>query len=316
MTAFAFPYLPVRSLLYSAPELFEGFLPSSPASWAETRDFAIYRHFVTEGRSAPPNPYSAMMQALHDSSITQATARSIASARIAAVMGGHKLARNSAAYRDVVVLSRELTRAGFLMCSGGGPGAMEACHLGACLATYSDADLERALGHLKTHAVVPVLNSVVAPNGSIDAAIVAQAHAWFTPAFELSQSFSPRSDSLAIPTWHYGHEPTTPFASHIAKYFQNSIREDGLLAVARYGIVYTEGKAGTIQEIFQDGAQNYYRSFGCFSPMVLLGANYWTTIYPVVAVLERLFPPADFKDRVLVTDDVPSAVAFIRSFQP
>ena len=50
--------------------------------------------------------------------------------------------------------------------------------------------------------------------------------------------------------------------------------------------------------------------------MVLLGTNYWTTTYPVVAVLERLFPPADFKDRVLVTDDVPSAVAFIRSFQP
>ena len=34
-----------------------------------------------------------------------------------------------------------------------------------------------------------------------------------------------RDGGLGIPTWLYGHEPTTPFARVIAKYFQNSIRE-------------------------------------------------------------------------------------------
>ena len=51
--------------------------------------------------------------------------------------------------------------------------------------------------------------------------------------------------SLAVPTWFYGHEPSNLFASHIAKYFSNSIREDTLLAVALYGIVFAPGSAGT-----------------------------------------------------------------------
>ena len=123
------------------------------------------------------------------------------------------------------------------------------------------------------------------------------------------------SQSLAIPTWGYGHGPTTPFATHIAKYFQNSIREDGLLALAKQGIIYSEGKAGTIQEIFQDGAQNYYETFGCFSPMVLFGVQYWTTDFPVVGVLKKLFP-AEFGKRLLVTDDVHEAAEFIEKFIP
>ena len=64
-------------------------------------------------------------------------------------------------------------------------------------------------------------------------------------------------------------EPISLFASHIAKYFSNSIREDGLLAVATAGIVFAPGGAGTMQEIFQDGAQNAYRVFGR-SPMAFL----------------------------------------------
>lgn len=76
-------------------------------------------------------------------------------------------------------------------------------------------------------------------------------------------------------------EPITPFAEHIAKYFQNSIREDGLLALATHGVIYVEGGAGTLQEIFQDACQNYYHSFpqgsngsGYFSPMIFFG-DFW-----------------------------------------
>ena len=79
----------------------------------------------------------------------------------------------------------------------------------------------------------------------------------------------PGGESLAIPTWVTAGEPISLFASHIAKYFSNSIREDGLLAVATAGIVFAPGGAGTMQEIFQDGAQNAYRVFGR-SPMAFL----------------------------------------------
>lgn len=308
------PYQPVRPRLYTPAELFHGFDSHDPMSWAYTVDFSIYRHFVMEGRGAPMNPYSGMMQALHDSTITQGTMAGIAGKKVAAIMGGHKMARTDASYRGVALLARRLTRKGILVCSGGGPGAMEASHLGAALANEADARLDAALDHLRNAPLVPALEKIVAPDGTVNEAIVIQANAWFKPAFEFAGSISTPGQSLAIPTWHYGHEPTTPFATHIAKYFQNSIREDGLLAIAKQGIVYSEGKAGTIQEIFQDAAQNYYKSFGLFSPMVFLGTRYWTVEYPVMAVLQKLFGAEEFTKYVLVTDDVDAAASFIENF--
>lgn len=316
MPALDLPYQPMRQQLYTPAELFQGFEIDQPASWAHTVDFVIYRNFVMKGRSAPTDPYVGMMQALHDNAITQATGPLLADCSVAAIMGGHKLARDSASYRDVAVLARRLTRSGILVCTGGGPGAMEASHLGSSLAAMADSDLEKALSLLKTQPAVPALANIVDANGIADSALVAQAHAWFKPAYEIVASIGSPSRSLAVPTWHYGHEPTTPFATHIAKYFQNSIREDGLLALAKQGIVYAEGKAGTIQEIFQDGAQNYYGTLGHFSPMVLLGVQYWTATYPVLGVLQALFDPADFKKYVLATDDVDVAGRFIEQFVP
>lgn len=190
---------------------------------------------------------------------------------------------------------------------------MEAGHLGAALAGSQDAALDHALDRLKTQPVVPALARIVDYKGGIDFTLVAKADAWFKPAFELAQSIHPAGESLAIPTWHYGHEPSTPFATHIAKYFQNSIREDGLLAIAKQGIICMEGKAGTIQEIFQDGAQNYYRTFDRFSPMILFGVDHWTTTYPVVGVLQELFA-GQFAKYVLVTDQVDEAARFIEQF--
>ena len=192
---------------------------------------------------------------------------------------------------------------------------MEASHLGASFAGATDAKLKKAIARLKTQPEVPVLGNIVNSKGLVDSALVAQAHAWFKPAYEIAESINSPGESLAVPTWHYGHEPTTPFATHIAKYFQNSIREDGLLALAKQGIVYAEGKAGTIQELFQDASQNYYKTFGCFSPMVLFGRRYWTKTYPVVGVLKKLFT-TDFKKYVLVTDDIDDAAQFIEQFVP
>lgn len=309
------PYVPLRDALYTPAELFAGFDPSRPTSFAETADFAVYRHVVGPTGDASSH---RMMQALHDHGISQAVAALVAGRRVAAIMGGHKLPRDSAPYRDVVRLARRLARAGLLVCTGGGPGAMEAGHLGAALAPHDDARLDQALALLNAarQPTVPELKGIVDAHGHEDAVLVAQAHAWFKPAYELAQQLGGGALSLAVPTWHYGHEPSTPLAPCIAKYFQNSIREDGLLAIAHQGIVYAAGRAGTLQEIFQDGAQNYYRTFGSFSPMVLLGVDYWTRSLPVVAVLEKLFRPEDFAQRVRVTDDVDEAAAFLLDFRP
>jgi predicted Rossmann-fold nucleotide-binding protein len=316
MSSNAIPFIPLRWSVYDYRELFQEFDSANTASYAKIKDFAIYRYFVMEGRSVPQNPFTSMMEALHDNSITQATQQILAGRKVAAVMGGHKMARNSKQYMDVARLGRRLTQAGILLCTGGGPGAMEATHLGAAHASSSDSDLDAALKELSAVPTVPALSNIVASDGTVDQSLVVQAHAWFKPAFEIAKRLSSPGNSLAIPTWHYGHEPSTPFATSIAKYFQNSIREDGLLAIATQGIVFAEGKAGTMQEIFQDAAQNYYRTFSYFSPMVLLGSKYWTQDYPVVAVLEKLFTTADYDKYVLVTDDVDEAASFIERFVP
>jgi predicted Rossmann-fold nucleotide-binding protein len=310
------PFVPLHWSLYDRHELFGRFDPERPESFAETTDFAIYHHFIAQGGSVSESPFASMMQSLHDNSVTHAMRGLVRGQRVAAIMGGHKMARNSAPYAAVARLARQLTRAGILLCTGGGPGAMEAAHLGAALAPEPDSTLDDALTLLSAAPIVPALSGMVRADGSIDATLIAEAHAWFKPAYQIAASLKAPGESLAIPTWHYGHEPSTPFATQIAKYFQNSIREDGLLALATQGIIYAEGRAGTIQEIFQDAAQNYYRSFQCFSPMVLLGRAYWTERHPVLPVLKSLFAPEDFARYVLVTDSPEEAVAFVTDFKP
>ena len=51
--------------------------------------------------------------------------------RIVGIMGGHSLLRTDRAYIAVARLALTLTQRGFLVVTGGGPGAMEAAHLGA-----------------------------------------------------------------------------------------------------------------------------------------------------------------------------------------
>lgn len=54
-----------------------------------------------------------------------------------------------------------------------------------------------------------------------------------------------------------------------AKYFQNSIREEALVAKARTGIIYARGGGGTLREIFQDVEENYYEEeTSKFTPMI------------------------------------------------
>jgi predicted Rossmann-fold nucleotide-binding protein len=310
------PYHPIRTELYTPEELFGGYEPDQPGSWVKTPDFIIYRHFISQGGTPPENPYLGMMQALHDQTITQGCTAVLAGRKVAAVMGGHRLRRDDPAYRETAELARRLTRNGILVTSGGGPGAMEATHLGAALSRESDDRLNWALELLQTEPAVPAVGKVVDGQGEVDRTLAAQAHAWFRPADQVAQAIENPGESLAVPTWHYGHEPSTPFATWIAKYFQNSIREAGLTSLARQGIIFTKGKAGTLQEIFQDSNQNYYRTHDHFSPMVFLGEEYWTEKIPAVAVLKNLFSPGDFEDYVLVTDDVPAAAEFIESFQP
>ena len=310
------PVNPFRSGLYTADELLGAFDPQDATSYGHTLDFETYRNFVVNGRRQRAPYLHSIVHAIHDNSITQAIRAFTEGRKVVGIMGGHKLSRTSPAYANIVALAKLLAEEGMTLASGGGPGAMEATHVGAGLAGSDQATVNDTLAILATAPDLPGdLSAVVADDGTVDEQLLSALHRWQAPAFEVARRREPGAESLAIPTWHYGHEPPTPVASHIAKYFENSIREDGLLALAKWGIVFAEGRAGTIQEIFQDAAQNYYRSFSWFSPMVLLGTDYWTNQFPVEGVLRALFSESD--ERFLtVTDSIHEAASAITSFEP
>lgn len=305
-----FPVLPFRSELYSPRELFAGFSLDDPLSYGQTPDFRAYRSL-----QLPPNREVGMLRALHDQSVTEQRSALLEGRRVVAIMGGHAMSRDELAYREVAELARALTRLGFMVVSGGGPGAMEATHLGALLAPAGDLALTEALTELATAAEFPDAITLVTPAGEADPALLAALHRWQAPAFRLLAEIDPvgRGESLAIPTWFYGQEPPTPFATHIAKYFSNPLREDGLLSIAVDGVIYAPGRAGTVQEIFQDAAQNVYRVVdGRFSPMAFLDTDgCWSERLPVLPVLAELFGPVQFAESVLVTPDPAEIVAFL-----
>ena len=305
-----FPVLPFRSELYTPGELFAGFSLEDPASYAATPDFRAYRSTLLS-----PNREVGMLRALHDQSITELRTVLLDGRRVVAVMGGHALARDAPAYRQVAELARSFTRAGLLVVSGGGPGAMEATHLGALLAPAGDLALDEAIAELSVVPVFPDSAGIVAPGGVVDHDRLVALHRWQRPAFALLDEVAPegRGESLAIPTWFYGHEPPTPFATSIAKYFSNPLREDGLLSIAVDGVVYAPGQAGTVQEIFQDAAQNVYGVVdGRFSPMAFLDTDgCWSQQVPVLPVLEALFGADEYARSVVVSADLDEIAAFL-----
>ncbi len=299
------PYSPYRGSLYTPEELYAGFDPARPESYADTPDARIYAHWNSRGGANPPSLLETLAQRLHDHAVTDAMEEVLAQQgrprKVVAIMGGHSMLRGQPDYRAVAELARELARLGFFLVSGGGPGAMEATHLGAWFARRSEAELSAALEVL---ARAPSYKD----------------REWLARAFEVRAAWPlrdedfPASESLGIPTWHYGHEPPNPFATHIAKYFANSVREDGLLTIARGGIIYSPGSAGTIQEVFQDACQNHYNTVGVVSPMIFLGQEFWTRTRPVFPLLEHLAKGQEYARYLLLTDSKERIVQALMDF--
>lgn len=286
------PYEIGRKTLYSAEDLYG----------EDHYDSRIYECYLQKGKHAR-SPKELMARSLHDYCIRKALEDFMDGRdhlRCVGVMGGHGLARTDAQFRQIVFVSKRLTEEGFLMITGGGPGAMEATHLGAWMAGRADAEVNEALRML---AVSPSFKD----------------EAWLRTAMDVRERFPQDKDyeSLGVPTWLYGHEPATPFATHIAKFFDNSIREDFILTAAYGGIIFTPGSAGTLQEIFQDAVQNHYLSFGFASPMVFLGRKFWEEEVPIYPLLQRLMANGRYKNLLLtITDDEDEVVKTLVDFKP
>jgi hypothetical protein len=130
---------------------------------------------------------------------------------------------------------------------------------------------------------------------------------WLRPALEVRAGVAEPHDSLSIPTWHYGHEPSNVFATGIAKYFRNAVREAILLQVCDAGIVFLPGAGGTVQEVFQDACENYYADESSVAEMVLVGRAYWTETLPAWPLLGSLARGRSMEGHVHLVDTVDEA---------
>lgn len=289
------PYNIYQNKLYTKNDLYGEYIIGSPETYERTFDKIVYNHFINTGKEAG-SIMETLARRLHDHSVTDNLYDFLSEyeeKKVVAIMGGHSLARNTKDYRMVAELSKELTETGYLMTSGGGPGAMEATHLGSWFAGRHTDELKAAFN-------------------IIDHAPSYKDKLWMDTAMQITDRF-PRNnfESLGIPTWLYGHEPPTPFASKIAKYFANSVREDGLLTIAKGGIIFSPGSAGTIQEIFQEVTQNHYLSFGYASPMIFLNKEYWTKEKPIYPLLKDMSEKGKLKNLMLSICDTVEEIKVI-----
>lgn len=293
------PYNVFRGKLYNAECLYEGYDPEDEDTFATCFDSRVYSDYIQKGKETD-NIRETLGRSLHDHAIGEAMNDFLSrfdERQIVSVMGGHALRRTDDFYLMLAYISKRLTERGKIMASGGGPGAMEATHLGAWMAGRSQAEFEDALAML---SVAPTFKDP----------------GWLKTAFDVRRKYPQEIyRSLGVPTWFYGHEPSTPLATDIAKYFMNSTREDILLSISKGGIIYSPGSAGTMQEIFQDAAQNHYASFGYASPMVFFGREFFNEKIPVYPLLEDLLARGVYKNLILsITDDPEEVISNILSF--
>lgn len=302
------PYRPYRPTLYTVDELMAGYERGRHASFFDaTTDARIYAHYMQTRDTAPI--LEGLAQRVHDHAMDDALHELLhpaqgEPARVVAFMGGHALARTEPAFVDVARCAWRLAQRGMLVATGGGPGAMEAANLGACFASESEDALVRAVHALAT---APTYRS----------------EGWFDLAFDVRDRVpaARRGASLGIPTWFYGHEPTNLFCSHVAKYFSNALREDGLLAIARHGVVFARGGPGTLQEVFLDLCQNAYATYKDVSPMVFLGARFWReerAFFPIIEQMAResLGTKNPWGTHIACVDDVDDVVRFLEAHPP
>jgi predicted Rossmann-fold nucleotide-binding protein len=329
------PFCPYRTNLYTVHELLgqdETSFDTNPAAAVyhsnfDSQCFQYYSNQQTNlGLLPDQKEIAARYMRLHDLAMDEALDKYLQGKKVVGIMGSHKTPRkvtevttntdesgqivcttNDSTYMQIALLSRKLAKNGFTIVTGGGPGAMEAANLGAWMAGGTETDLSN---------VVLALSDVrSSTNNSL----------WLLQAFTAMTNYTNgtlHSNSVGVPTWFYGQEPPNPFATHIAKFFENSVREEHLLSSANCGIIFARGGPGTVQEVFQAACQSSYNTYRTnHISLVLMDTNFWnpgtnsvltSNSIPAWPAL-RAIAGTNVDYPVMVTNDIDAIVEFIKT---
>lgn len=287
------PVDPYRAHLYLPEELYAGL----EQGYAGTPDARA--HAWSRDAALAHDVYASALRALHDDAMADALDEALAGSRVVGVMGGHATARGHEDFTRAAHLGERLARAGLVVATGGGPGAMEAANLGALAAHSPDPGvLGEALLALAATPAFADVTQWASVGLRVREQVLASYGAGLPPY------------TVGLPTWFYGHEPPNVFASGIAKFFSNAVREDGLLARCDAGVIVLPGAAGTVQEIFQAVTPRYYGT-AAHAPLVLVGRDYWTRAVPVWAPLQALARDRDLHAILHVVDRIEDAATLV-----
>jgi predicted Rossmann-fold nucleotide-binding protein len=313
---------PHRASLYTQEELWKGFDASRKTP---SFDAVVYDEYVHQGKFYPEAAI-AQLRSAHDDGMTtalRAYVHDIQRNLIAIVGSGNPTLRCSESYRSTARLAWKLVHDGkYKVASGGGPGQMEAANLGAYLSDQPIDAIDDALEIMRGRTKLEATTHQPPPRGSEKCEF--EPAEYTAAAQAVIDKFPNGHENLGIPTWFYGSEPTNRFATLVAKFFSNGIREDILVSVAVGGIVIAPGSAGTRQEIFMDATKIYYGTFCYLSPAVFYGTKTYGPIpsssgepgSPGIYELVHRLWRSDALDLLLMTDDADEAVKFYRGHTP
>ena len=283
------PYSMFQDKLYSRNSLFNNYDPTNTSSYESTKDHLIYKHFLSSGGNSPNSMHESFARSMHDRAVEESMnkflQKRISSRKFIGIMGGHAISRKDSNYKKTALIAKSLTENGCLIFTGGGPGMMEAAHLGAHFAGRSKEELS---------AGIEIMQS----------AQYYQDPLWLSKSHEVMEKYPQifGFESLGIPTWVYGHEPPNPFPTHIAKFFSVTVRQDGLLSIAKSAVIYSPGSVGTTSEIFQEVQQNHYKNISK-SAMIFLDKEFWTERTQLFPFLEKMNNDGIYNNLILTIFD-------------